>query len=58
LDNLTDQVLNGAGPPKFAIATSDLAEEILSAKEITVEDLASVDDWFSFTGLAKAPSTS
>jgi hypothetical protein len=56
LDNLTDQILNGAGPPEFAIATSDLVKEILLAKEITVEDLASVADWFSFMGLAKAPA--
>jgi hypothetical protein len=53
LDSLSDQILDGAGPPELVIATPNLSEEIVVAKVIGPEERARVPDWFSFLGLVR-----
>ncbi len=53
LEQLTDQIIDEAGPPELAIASADLGQEIVAAKAITAENLVGVTDWFSFLGLVR-----
>jgi hypothetical protein len=53
MDGLTQQILGSAGPPELAVATEDLVEKIMEARELTAEKLANVSDWFRFMRLPK-----
>jgi hypothetical protein len=53
LDRLSDQILDGAGPPELVIATPDLSETIVATKTVTPEDLVQITDWFSYLGLVR-----
>jgi hypothetical protein len=53
MDRLTSRLLCEASSPELAIASSDIAEEILAARKLKAGDLDSVKDWFAYLGVAR-----
>lgn len=43
-------ILEKAGPPELVIATHGINTKIIGAKEVTLRDNVSVQDWFFFLG--------
>jgi hypothetical protein len=57
LDGLTRHIFDEVASPEFAIATADIAGEILAGKAVTAEDVTQVEDWFSFLNMVEPHDT-
>lgn len=54
VEGMTQEILDGAGPPELVLAASDdLGGAILGARSVSGLDFAGVDDWFAFLGLSR-----
>jgi hypothetical protein len=50
--NAVYSILDAAGPPELVIATHGIATGIIAARQVSSREISSVQDWFSFLGLA------
>jgi hypothetical protein len=53
MEQVTDQVLQQAGPLQWVVAAYDLLQDIVAARPVTPDEVGRVDDWASFLGLDK-----
>ena len=53
IDQEVNAIIHAASHPRVVVAASDLLKSISVAREVTAEQLTSVQDWFAFLGLIR-----
>jgi hypothetical protein len=51
-EQAVDNVLAGARPPELVVAARDLSRELLAVRAVADKEMAAIDDWFDFLGVA------
>ena len=53
VDKEVNAIVSAASHPSLVVAASDLLKKIAVAREVTTEQINTVQNWFSFLGLVQ-----